>query len=231
MGACNTPLSGFEFDAREIEDAVRNGEEQFVAMGCSSCHIPALPLDDHGHIYTEPNPFNKDGDLQLGDRDIYSIDLNSKSLDKPRLKEKRGITWVPAFTDLKLHNITSGPDDPNCEHLNQAGEVLHSTNCHFLTKKLWGIANEPPYFHHGKFVTMREAIEAHRGEALDQYQNWAAASDYDRDSVIEFLKTLQVLPEGTKHLVVDERGHKKNWDSVFSFDDKHRHKHSKGRHK
>jgi len=208
---------------REIEEAVRHGEEQFISMGCSGCHVPALPLEGNGQIYTEPNPFNKEGDLQPGDRDVYGVNLNDRRLDSPRLQEKRGVTLVPAFTDLKLHNITSGPDDPNCEHLNQTGGDLFEGNCSFLTKKLWGIANEPPYFHHGKFTTMREAIEAHRGDALEQYQNWTASSDYDRDSIIEFLKTLQVLPKGTRHLVVDERGHPKKWDSAFSFDDSQRH--------
>ena len=32
-----------------------------------------------------------------------------------------------------------------------------------------------------------------------------------QDSVIEFLKSLQVLPPGTKHLVVDEHGKPKKW--------------------
>ena len=34
-------------------------------------------------------------------------------------------------------------------------------------------------------------------------------------SIIEFLKTLQVLPEGTKHLVVDQNGKKKKWDPSY----------------
>ena len=33
----------------------------------------------------------------------------------------------------------------------------------------------------------------------------------ETDSIIEFLKTLQVLPPGTKHLIVDENGHEKAW--------------------
>jgi hypothetical protein len=39
---------------------------------------------------------------------------------------------------------------------------------------------------------------------------------YDHDSLIEFLKTLQVLPPGTPHLVVDENFHEKHWGSVRS---------------
>jgi hypothetical protein len=36
-------------------------------------------------------------------------------------------------------------------------------------------------------------------------------SQYEQDSVIEFLNTLQVLPPGTRALIVDEHGHKKHW--------------------
>ena len=36
-------------------------------------------------------------------------------------------------------------------------------------------------------------------------------SEYEQDSVIEFLKTLQVLPPGTQALIVDEQGKKKIW--------------------
>jgi hypothetical protein len=35
-------------------------------------------------------------------------------------------------------------------------------------------------------------------------------SAYEQDSVIEFLKTLQVLPPGTEHLTVDDRGRAKS---------------------
>jgi hypothetical protein len=36
-------------------------------------------------------------------------------------------------------------------------------------------------------------------------------SQYEQDSAIEFLKTLQVLPPGTRALIVDEHGQKKHW--------------------
>ena len=53
---------------------------------------------------------------------------------------------------------------------------------------------------------MREAILAHAGEALSSERAFQNASDYERNSLIEFLKTLQVLPEGTPNIVVDETG-------------------------
>jgi len=73
-------------------------------------------------------------------------------------------------------------------------------NQRFLTKRLWGAANEPPYFHHGLFTTLREAILAHSGEALQQRRAFESLSGDERDAVVEFLKSLQVLPPGTKDL-------------------------------
>lgn len=204
-----------------IEDAVRNGEELFVQIGCANCHVPALPLTDEGWIYTEPNPFNPEGNLRPGEYQTFEMDLRNPALDQPRLPfdSSTQTVWVPAFTDMKVHNITSGPDDPNCELLNMhfpAGTAeFNSGNCQFITKKLWGAANEPPYFHHGLFTTMREAIEAHRGDAIDSYNAWAALDDFGRDSIIEFLKTLRLLPQGTTALVVDENFQPRTWDSAF----------------
>ena len=63
--------------------------------------------------------------------------------------------------------------------------------------------------HHGKFTTAREAVEAHKGEALSSRQAFDALSEDQRNEVIEFLKSLKVLPPGTKSLVVDEFGHPK----------------------
>jgi cytochrome c peroxidase len=65
-------------------------------------------------------------------------------------------------------------------------------NRKFLTRKLWGAANEPPYFHHGQFTTLREAILAHAGEALASRQAFEALNKYEQGAVIEFLKTLRV---------------------------------------
>lgn len=198
---------------RQIEAAVWRGEQLFARIGCADCHIAELPLNDSGFV--EPNPYNPAGNLRPGDARAFRVDLNSNQLPLPRLSSHRGVTMVPAYTDLKLWDITSGPDDPNREPLDMqhpgGSPGFFAGNSKFLTKKLWGAANEPPYFHHGKFVTLREAIEAHAGAAQYTTDAFEALSTYDQGSIVEFIKTLQVLPAGTRHLIVDERGNNRPW--------------------
>ena len=199
----------------EIEEAVLSGEQKFDEIGCTSCHVPSLPLDNQGWIFTEPNPFNPPGNLQEGDAPTLSVDLTDGKLPHPRLRPKHGVVNVSAYTDLKLHDITSGPSDPNREPLDMNQEAgtsdFFAGNSKFITRKLWGVANEPPFFHHGQFTTLRESVLAHDGEALESRLAFEALSDSDRNAIIEFLKTLQVLPPGTKHSIVDEKGHAKQW--------------------
>lgn len=186
----------------QVRAAEKHGEIVFSSIGCASCHVTALPLTAGGWIYSEPNPYNPTGNLQPGASGYpLKIDLTSEDLPWPRLRQRQGVVMVPAFTDLKLHDITSGPDDPNREPLDQnhaAGSPgFFQGNRRFITRKLWDSANSGPFMHHGKFTTMREAILAHSGEALTPRRTFQAIPEQEQASVIEFLKTLQVLPPGT----------------------------------
>ncbi|MGH7860546.1 MAG: di-heme oxidoredictase family protein, partial [Candidatus Binatia bacterium] len=74
---------------------------------------------------------------------------------------------------------------------------------------LWGTGNTPPFFHHGQYTTIRESILAHDGEAVDQRLAFESLSTAEQDSIVEFLKSLQVLPPGTAFRVVNENFRKK----------------------
>jgi hypothetical protein len=197
----------------EVEAAVRHGAWLFERIGCGDCHVPRLPLDRDGWVFTEPGPYNPTGNLSSRDVTVVSLDLTSPWLPGPQLQPEAGVVWVPAFTDLKLHDITSGPDDPNQEpldaHAVPGSPEFFAGNSRFLTRKLWGTANEPPYFHHGRYTTLRDSVLAHAGEAHAQRAAFEALDEYGRDSVIEFLKSLQVLTPDARALVVDERGQPK----------------------
>jgi len=204
----------------EIEQAILNGDHVFNKIGCATCHVPALPLSRKNWTYTEPNPFNPPTNLRLGQSATLKVDLNDPSLPQPRLKPATPDAQsliVPAYTDFKLHDITDPRDDyAEALDMNQTvwADKFRGGNRRFLTKRLWGSANEPPYFHHGMFTTLRKAVLAHSGEALESRKAFESLSEYDKDSLIEFLKSLQVLPPGTKDLIVDENFKPKVWSSA-----------------
>ena len=230
-----------------VERANLRGEVVFDKIGCATCHA-TLPLSSNsnpglpgqpGWIYFEPNPYNpatgpNSPNLQLGPTNYpvsapaLKVDLTSNMLPLPRLRARDGVVLVEAYTDLKLHDIsaTSNPaTDPECEPLDQnqpAGSLgFFKGNCKFITRKLWGFYNQGGAFmHHGKFTTAREAVEAHNGEALSQHLAFDHLSADLQNDVIEFLKSLKVLPLGSKSLVVDEHGNPKRWPpSADSSDD------------
>jgi hypothetical protein len=221
-----------------VERANVAGEAVFNKIGCASCHAtlpltsinnPGLP-GQPGWIYFEPNPYNpaigpNAPNLQLGPANYpvsapaLAVDLTSGVLPHPRLRPNaQGVVMVPAYTDLKLHDIsaTSNPaTDPECEPLDQnqppGSPGFFVGNCRFITRKLWGFYNQGGAFmHHGKFTTAREAVEAHSGEALSERLAFDALPPHLQNALIEFLKSLQVLPAGSNSLVVDEQGNPKD---------------------
>jgi len=196
----------------EIKRAIFNGEQIFSRIGCATCHIPALPLSKRNWVYTEPNPYNPPMNFREGDARALRIDLNDPSLPQPRLRPiSPEAEWlmIPVFTDFKLHNITDPKGDHDAEPLDMNQNVwspkFAAGNRNFLTKRLWGFANEPPFFHHGLYTTIRQSVLAHSGEALNSRQAFQRLPVSDQDGLIEFLKSLQVLPPGTRELIVNER--------------------------
>ena len=194
----------------EIHEAIIMGEKRFRAIGCTSCHLETLPLDNRGWIYSEPGPYNPKGNIRAGEIPEINIDLTSDELPRPRLKVTNGVVYVPAYTDLKLHDITSGPGDPNREPLDMnqtpGTKAFFAGNGKFITRKLWGIANQHSFGHHGLYTTIREVVLAHAGEASAAATAFRASSKYDQDCIIEFLKSLQILPLSAKSLCIDENG-------------------------
>ena len=193
-----------------IEQAIHDGEKTFAKIGCALCHVPSLPLERRDWTFTEPNPYNPATNLRRGDAKDVSFNLNDPALPAPRLKPSRGQESidVPIFTDFKLHDITDPSEPTEAEPLDMNQTVwankFSTGNRRFLTKRLWGCANQPPYFHHGLFTTMRQSILAHNGEALSTRLAYQALPSYEQDALIEFLKSMQVLPPGTQDLIVDE---------------------------
>lgn len=180
--------------------AAQRGEELFAEIGCADCHRPTLVL--RSRLFSEPNPFNPAGNLRLSDvSQAFSFDLTS-DIPQPRLEAiQNGGAVVRAFTDLKRHVICDDLDQFfGNERLVQGG--VPTTQ--FLTRKLWDVGNTAPYGHRGDLTTITEAILHHAGEARPQRERFAALTPERQGEIVEFLKQLQVLPNGSPREVTEQ---------------------------
>jgi cytochrome c peroxidase len=190
--AMNIPGRVISDDPLRRAAAVR-GESRFAEIGCADCHKPSLTLNTR--LFSEPNPFNPPGNLRVQDvQHPYTFDL-TRDIPKPRLeRSNNGGAIVRAFTDLKRHVICDDQDPFfRNEHLIQNGVPVDQ----FITRKLWDVGNTAPYGHRGDLTTITEAVMHHAGEARPQREKFAALSKDQQAEVIEFLKQLQVLPNGS----------------------------------
>ena len=186
-------------DNPEARTAVKNGRELFSTVGCGVCHVPELRVNNP--IFSEPSPFNPRGKLQPSDvNNPFKVDLTMAGPGPHLKREPDGSVLVPVFTDLKRHKMGSLL---NNETLVQDGVPTDE----WLTRKLWGFASEPPFLHHGRATLISEAILAHGGEAQISRDRFNALTDKQKDSVVEFLKTLQILPAEANTTTKPEKHH------------------------
>ncbi len=180
--------------------AAERGEEQFAEVGCADCHKPALTLDSR--VFAEPNPYNPAGNLRVQDvRRPYTFDMTS-DIPGPRL-ERLGSSGaiLRAYTDLKRHVICDSADPFFCnERLIQSGVPVDQ----FLTRKLWDVGNTAPYGHRGDLTTITETILHHAGEARLARERFEALSKGQQAEIVEFLRQLQILPNGSPRKIREE---------------------------
>lgn len=218
QAALNTPGRLLPSNPRRRAAAER-GEHLFSSVGCATCHVPAMVLNDP--VFTEPNPYNPPGNLRLADvTHAFSFDL-TRDGPEPRLERLRdGRAVVRAFTDLKRHDLN---DDDLHHFANEqvpqgslrgfapAEEftmpVPPRPNREFLTRKLWDAGNSAPYGHRGDLTTLTEAIHFHGGEARAVRDAFVALPPDDQAAVVEFLRTLRILPDGSPRVVVEPTRH------------------------
>ncbi len=170
--------------------AVLAGEVTFSAIGCATCHVPALTVNNP--VFCEPYGLNPPGNFS-DTRSSFCFDM-TRDGPKPRLERSGSGAIVRAFTDLKRHVICDAEVSHFCnEQKIQAGVPTDQ----FITRKLWDAGNSAPYGHRGDLTTLTEAIEAHGGEGLAARAAFMALPRAGRDNVIEFLKSMQILPDGS----------------------------------
>lgn len=173
--------------------ALLRGQKKFGDIGCETCHIPELPLASP--IFSEANPYNPAGNLRPQDMSKpVRFNMTQVGIGPLLEKSRSGGAVVRAYTDLKRHVICDAEDLFFCnEQLVQGGVPVNQ----FLTRKLWDVGNSAPYGHRGDLTTISEAILHHAGEGREAREAFAALSASDQADIVEFLKSLQVLPEGS----------------------------------
>ncbi len=195
--------------------AVEHGEEVFNSIGCSSCHINKMVLNNV--VFTEPGPINGLGTLT--DKGVLGpavVDLSTLSWFQNLERTPDGGVVVFPFTDFKLHKISDeetghfgnetlrqsfrlqplpGPESARArERIRGAFSLDFVPTDVFLTRRLWAVGNTGPYGHRADLTTLNEAIMAHGGEARQSRLNYEEAENYDRASLIEFLRSWKIIP-------------------------------------
>jgi cytochrome c peroxidase len=215
QAALNTPGRVLPAHPARREAAAR-GEKLFETMKCTTCHVPSLVLDHPD--FTEPGPYNPPGNLRLADvKHPFSFDL-TKDGPGPRLERTpEGRAIVRAFTDLKRHDLNDGQYAHFANERAPQGTLAGTAPAaaftepplprplrQFLTHKLWDVGNTAPYGHRGDLTTITEAIYFHGGEGRASRDAFFALPKDDQAAIVEFLKTLQIVPDGSP-LVSEEK--------------------------
>jgi mono/diheme cytochrome c family protein len=186
------------------KDAINRGRQVFHEVGCASCHVPSLTIEDP--IFSEPSQSAayRDGNAfpagqnpaarGVDPRYPVTFDLTRDQPDNhiPRpdggtfnlgafRRDSSGRAVVELFGDLKRHVMGPRLAEPVNEIAGDDVTPIPTDprNRHtpdtFLTENLWGVGSTAPYMHDGRATTLAEAILEH-GTGDDDDPSEAAPS-------------------------------------------------------
>ncbi|HIM10677.1 TPA: T9SS type A sorting domain-containing protein [Candidatus Poribacteria bacterium] len=170
-----------------VAQAVAEGTKAFEEIGCATCHIPQLIVDDP--IFREPS--------RIDPTKSFSFDITRDGPEPHFERTADGKAVVYAYTDLKRHYMGEGLREP-LDELGVDAAV-------FMTAELWGVGNTGPWMFNGRAFTLDRAIRMHGGEAQASRDEYAALPDQKQRELVEFLKSL-VLPPNFQADIQLEKG-------------------------
>ncbi len=183
--------------------SIQRGSEQFTNIGCASCHVAQMTIQDPVFYEPSQNPNYRDERFPAGQDPValgvdpaqaVRVDLTQDQPDNQieysdgvyRLgslaTDATGQGLVALYGDLKRHDM--GPE--LAEPIDDEG-IPASV---FLTENLWGVGSTAPYLHDGRATTLTEAILAHGGEAAASRSDFAGLSTDEQADIIAFLNNL-----------------------------------------
>jgi cytochrome c peroxidase len=170
------------------KEAALKGETKFDDLGCTSCHVPALPLTSLQ--FDDPGIFDVAGTLQSFQVEApatYDLAMLEWAQSLPR--NEKGQVLVPLFGDLKRHVMTDNQVDGFGNELMSQRFVDRNI---FITAELWGLGSTAPYGHRNDFADLHSVIDAHGGSARKSRDAYLAASESEKSQLIAFLRTLEI---------------------------------------
>lgn len=160
---------------------VEAGRRAFHAAGCAACHVPHLELE------APVMPLVP----SLEDGQVPAMDLTAAPVQEPRPEPgDDGRIRVALYSDLKRHDVGPLLADPLDEPLHDGnGKVDREL---MLTTPLWDVGSSTPWLHHGRAVSLDDAIQAHGGEARASRDAYAALGRREQRALRRFLRTLRI---------------------------------------
>jgi cytochrome c peroxidase len=187
------------------KSAIADGSTRFDQIGCASCHVRQLVVNDV--VFREPSAlkaFRDAGDRFPNGRTVLSagldpanpihFDITRDILENADIKaangqalgdfrrDSKGHAVIELFGDLRRHDLGS----TDAEEVDEVGTGPSV----FMTENLWGAGSTPPYMHDGRATTLTEAILEHGGEAQAARAAFRALTTAQQQHVIAFINNL-----------------------------------------
>jgi CxxC motif-containing protein (DUF1111 family) len=170
-------------------NASRRGRRTLERIGCTSCHIPDLLIDQDrrvADVETAYDPVNGIFNRLFATASARLTSTPDGSGHPPIIRPAGGPFLVRnIFADFKRHDL-----GPNFHERQFDGTMVRE----FMTEPLWGVATTAPYGHDGRSINLEEVILRHGGEAQASRDAFAKLSDADRSDLLAFLNTLVLFP-------------------------------------
>jgi hypothetical protein len=192
-------------------DSITRGQAVFTQVGCATCHVPQMVLNNPTLTVPSQNPNYRDATfagnvnpISVGIDPANPIRVNlitglpDNRIPMPNrpnellggLEVNRangapaGSAVVRAFTDMKRHDMGPGLREP------AADDGIENQT--WMTRGLWGVGSTPPYMHDGRATTLMSAIVEHAGEAAAARANVRNLSVQSQRDLVAFLGSLVI---------------------------------------
>ena len=191
--------------------SINAGELVFEEVGCATCHMPELTLQNP--VFTEPSqhpayfpaafPTGQNA-AAVGVSPANPVTMNlitdivfNRGLVNPAGEDvpffgglepnPGGGAIVRLYGDLKRHDMGANLAE-NIDEVGTGASV-------WRTRELWGVGSTPPYLHDGRATTVLSAALEHGGEAAASVAALTARSAADRSNLVAFLENLVLFRE------------------------------------